>query len=745
MARIKKFKSIKNLGIYKDFSWPKNLNDFKQYNIIYGWNGVGKTTLSKLFEVANSGDHADFTDLQYSIEDENSKIFKQGQPFDTRIRIFNADFIANNVNFNSQSSKTISVYLGEENQELIKAIENDKKLLEERRKEIEEKTNLLELKEAERGKIFTNIARTISQGIQQVAARNYKKQNAIASYNKLTSTDNILSKEELSRLGKSVSQDIMDTIPNIPIMEGSYLDTVIVDVNNLLSKTISNVTIERLKENPDISEWVENGLALHAKYNNKQCEFCGQPIVEERIKELLGHFNEADAQIKHEVDKLASKLRDIYANIHDIKLVDPARLYPEYRNEYEELEKETILTLQGFLKDIESMGKLVISKKENTTTVVKNELGNPDFSRLEASINAANSIIEKHNAKTANFAEQIKVDSEKIEKHYLCEIRPEVQTLDSQIVSIKAELKALEDGNPELDTLSIQDLKLRIITNKSKISSTQKACDILNNSLHTFLGHSEITFRLNSKGDGYNIMRHGDPAKSLSEGERTAIAFVFFITTLQDESFNIENGIVVVDDPISSLDANSQFQAFSFLKNSTINANQLFLFTHNFDFLKLALNWLKSSQRKKSAFFMVKNTCFYDRNEREAFLDKLDPALEKFESEYHYLFNVLKNFESDGTIENVYHIPNIARKLLDSFLMFCVPQNKTTYQRLELIDFDEVKKAAIYKFTNDESHITGKGFDPALVPETQKCLKYLFEMMETAFPDHYNYLLEEVS
>lgn len=140
---------------------------------------------------------------------------------------------------------------------------------------------------------------------------------------------------------------------------------------------------------------------------------------------------------------------------------------------------------------------------------------------------------------------------------------------------------------------------------------------------------------------------------------------------------------------------------------------------------------------------MVKNICFYDRNEREAFLDKLDPALEKFESEYHYLFNVLKNFESDGTIENVYHIPNIARKLLDSFLMFCVPQNKTTYQRLELIDFDEVKKAAIYKFTNDESHITGKGFDPALVPETQKCLKYLFEMMESIFPDHYNYLLEE--
>lgn len=166
MARIKKFKNIKNLGLYKNFCWPANLNGFNRYNIIYGWNGVGKTTLSKLFEAMGSGEHSDFIDLQYSIEDENSKIFRQGQPFGTKIRIFNTDFIANNVNFNSQSSRTISVYLGEENQQLVKAIENDEKLLEKRHEEINEKTNLLSSKQTERGKIFTNIARTISQGIK---------------------------------------------------------------------------------------------------------------------------------------------------------------------------------------------------------------------------------------------------------------------------------------------------------------------------------------------------------------------------------------------------------------------------------------------------------------------------------------------------------------------------------------------------------------------------------------------------
>ena len=37
-------------------------------------------------------------------------------------------------------------------------------------------------------------------------------------------------------------------------------------------------------------------------------------------------------------------------------------------------------------------------------------------------------------------------------------------------------------------------------------------------------------------------------------------------------------------------------------------------------------------------------------------------------------------------------------------------------------EFDDHKKAAIYKFTNDLSHRTGKGFDPALVPRPRKTL-----------------------
>lgn len=98
---------------------------------------------------------------------------------------------------------------------------------------------------------------------------------------------------------------------------------------------------------------------------------------------------------------------------------------------------------------------------------------------------------------------------------------------------------------------------------------------------------------------------------------------------------------------------------------------------------------------------------------------------------------VLYTFKSDGTILGCYHVPNIARKVLETFLDFHVPSSKSLYMKLEETGFDPHKKTAIYKFANDLSHHTGKSFDPALVAEAQKNTVYLLEMIETVAPLHY--------
>ena len=122
---------------------------------------------------------------------------------------------------------------------------------------------------------------------------------------------------------------------------------------------------------------------------------------------------------------------------------------------------------------------------------------------------------------------------------------------------------------------------------------------------------------------------------------------------------------------------------------------------------------------------------------RSARITALDKLLIEHATEYHYLFKVLYTFQSDGTILNCYHIPNVARKVLETFLDFHTPSKKSLYQKIDEMDFDPYKKTAIYKLTNDLSHFTGKGFDPAIVAETQKITTYLLEMIKHVAPLHF--------
>lgn len=72
--------------------------------------------------------------------------------------------------------------------------------------------------------------------------------------------------------------------------------------------------------------------------------------------------------------------------------------------------------------------------------------------------------------------------------------------------------------------------------------------------------------------------------------------------------------------------------------------------------------------------------------------------------------------------------------------MFRVPNGLNQHSKMEALkqaNYDPFKLDAIYKFTNDQSHMTGGGFNPALVPETKKVLDELFEMMKTISAEHY--------
>ncbi len=254
------------------------------------------------------------------------------------------------------------------------------------------------------------------------------------------------------------------------------------------------------------------------------------------------------------------------------------------------------------------------------------------------------------------------------------------------------------------------------------------------------------------KETGYALSRGGQPASNLSEGERTAIAFLYFLKMLKDKNFDVSKGVVVIDDPVSSLDASALFSAFGYMKERTKECHQLFILTHNFTFFRQVKNWFhylkgqnKKDISKHPAHFYSLHTTLAN-GERNAILSLIDPLLEQFESEYHFLFrqvyDAADNAAPTTDLTQFYGMPNIARRLLETFLSYRFPDCKGgLYKQFERAEFNASKKNQILRLLNTYSHsggITDPEHDPSVLSETREVMKAILELIQTIDSEHYN-------
>ncbi|MCL4272252.1 MAG: AAA family ATPase [Anaerolineales bacterium] len=745
---IKKILEIKNLGIFRDYRWDSAMPEFGRFNLVYGWNGSGKTTLSELFSAFEYGSLDEYPDFKYKIDTTDGE-HTEGSSYNKKVRVFNQKYVSQNIDILSCKANPIYI-LGEENKKLADQIKKDELILKGnpetgdlgKLKELDVKKKELKQKEEIKAEHFSSVAKIISTNISGVSARNYRRNNAEKDY-ELLKSKRLLSNQEIEKHLATLKQQEMEILDEIisPVIEED-VEKIIENARELLKQTVEVVVIERLQQHPHISQWVEDGFLLHQQEDSKKCEYCGQTLPESRILALASYFNAADKKLKESIDSLIKRLEKLQKAIQEVKIREKSNLYNEYQDEYSLKAIELENTKQNLLNEIVNFKEEISSKKLQTTISLKLNK-TIDVGMYIKLIGDLNACINHHNEKSKNFLKERKEAEENLKDHYLSEKYDAIQPLKADISKLEGEINALENGNPDdSNDIGIKKIQQRIDENKNKISVSGLACDEINKNLETFLGRKELV--LEDSEDGYILKRNGEIAKNLSEGEKTAIAFVYFTIHLKDRDFDLGNDIVVIDDPISSLDSNSLFQAFSFLKNTVQDCAQVFILTHNYDFLQLIINWFHGMPKKhgSKAYYMIKN--IRSEGKRAAKLDVLDKLLISYNSEYQYLFKTLLEFSPDGTIDSVYHIPNIARKVLDSFLMIMVPDNRNPYQKLEQINFDKNKKTAIYKFTNDQSHITGKGFDPSLVSESQNVITYLLEMMQTVFPSHYEVLENSV-
>ncbi len=748
MKLIKSTVKIKKFPSFIDFKPVTDLPEFSKYNLIYGWNGSGKTTFSRilrLFELQTNqyDDPVNPAEFEFKLSD-NSSISNRELSTFKEIRVFNKDFIEDSV-FCDGGPKPI-FFLGKENKEDKEKITKTESELASLAKDLESKRGLSAKTKDHRDKSLSNTAKEIKNALTTARIdkyRNYEKDSLEKvikdNTEKLKNPSTfILNDERLISLKKSILQASGKTLSpiNVPNLDLSELEK---EVKDILAKSITSEVIESLKSDTEVSKWVEHGLGIHKNKKLETCAFCNQKIPPERIKELESHFNEEYQKTIEAIRLLKQKNVSRELNV---TFPDSSSFYDDLVADYLSEKTKAENTVKEFNSRLKDINTTLEQKEKNLftqpTLIEKLPASTSSFAKI-------NEIIAKHNEKTTNFEQQITTNKETLEFHYIAEFIPTHNFTETEYANLEGQCKTCDEGVKAKEA-EIKKLKESLINHHVPAKE-------INEGLEKFLGRADIQLKATDVKDGYQITRNGVVAKNLSEGEKTALGIVYFITKIKEDGFNLSESVIVIDDPVSSLDSSAIFQAFSFLKESIKDAGQIFVLTHHFDFFRQVKNWFSHCKKDDREFFMV--VCREDSGARKSQIIQIDKLLIDYESEYHFLFSVLHNFsdKKQTDLEKLYPLPNVARKFLESFLAFRVPILKKSepniYNRLKEIKFDETKKTRINRFVETHSHPRYESgvqdFDMTILAETPAIISDILEMVKVEDEKHYNFLVQSLT
>lgn len=759
---IKKIGKIKNFGIFKDFYWSNVLDEFNRFNLIYGWNGCGKTTFSKLCTLVEYKDDTDLLknlsnyEFCFDLNDGTSITQANYLQNNLNIHVFNEVFREKNIDWNNVVKSILLI----SDDVISEKTELDKKKL--KLGNEDNKTGILgdiKIQSEEKGSLNGDIEGFYSKSAKKIKEEfkvidtsdkyyfNYDKRKFKTflekNKTKIKSKEIILDIANVDKLKESIRPNILPKVElDIQAIKTTLLQEIETKVSDVLQANLVVNEIERLKKYPDIGRWVEQGIKIHKDYESKKCEFCNQELPAQRIKELERHFSRAFLELKEKINKALEWLPT--KKILDGSLDKDIEFYPEYQKTFKGIKKNLKNEIKAINAIFDQWINLLKSKLANPFEIIElekiiNEQTAETYNKLISELRA---VIKEHNNKTDNFEQESKRLKSELELHY-CSVYFHEFELDKKLNEIND-----LDGKLERNKKLKQEIEKEIAILESKLSNEAFGAKEFNNKLHKFLGRDNIELKFDSNIHGYKIIRDGKEASNLSEGEKTAISFVYFITKLKENDNKIEDSIIVVDDPISSFDSNNLFSAYSFLKNECEKAKQLFVITHNFAYFKLVRDWF-NPRKNRTSFYLIEAKI--EGGDRFSVFKKVSDSLIKYNSEYHFIFSQLYQYK-DKTITSgdAYLIGNLLRKLLEAFLSFKYPRKRNDFKALcdDSIEDGQLREK-VYRFINKYSHNQTIEFfdleDDTILSEGDTIINDVFEkILKNIDEKHFNEMIEMV-
>lgn len=366
---------------------------------------------------------------------------------------------------------------------------------------------------------------------------------------------------------------------------------------SLLSKAItssSDTPFANFMKALNATDWVKAGHAQYVSHSDGKCPFCQQKLPTTYEKDIAECFDE-----QYQNDLLAleafqsaysSKMQQLLGVYQANLAIKFGKLNLEdYRDKLALFESAITINEQRIADKLAKPAKIV-SLEETDALVAKLDEMVAEFNKQ---IQANNDIVAVKQDKQRECIRMVwelvmfRLETE-AESYLLSKkaVEDAAKTHDDKVKELQAKYKALSG--------EINDLSTQTINTKATVDSIN---------VHLAVSGFE-GFHLREK-EGvkgvYEVIREdGTIAVNLSEGERNFIAFLYFYHVVRGSQTEIESGkdkVVVIDDPVSSMDSSALFIVSSLVRemigvcgNNVVlekrefegnYIKQLFVLTHN--------------------------------------------------------------------------------------------------------------------------------------------------------------------
>ncbi|WP_034536187.1 AAA family ATPase [Carnobacterium inhibens] len=495
------------------------------------------------------------------------------------------------------------------------------------------------------------------------------------------------------------------------------------ETNGIIKETIiPSVIIKEFQDNPQKQQWAKNGMELHKETDI--CSFCGNELTNNRYEELDNFFSDSVTILEKKILKFKEKLVNEKEKLLSLEPLSEKDFYIEYQRNIKELnyniqQEKTIgiLFIEKLITVIDKKSNSLFQKIEE----IEEDLPNGFYLETEGINDIYKKIYLKNNQSAQNLDEKKDECRKELRKDVINDKLSQIEYEDNNYYDLNQRIDVLKEQLvEEKKILQESDEKIETLSKKiEKLGKNQKneknAANQINTYLNNRLGQDELHLDINKdKNNQYSfaIFRQGNPAYNLSEGEMTLISFAYYLASLktlsEDERKKV---IIVIDDPISSLDENNIFYIYSLISGEIISkdSDQIFITTHNLDFLKYVMRYKINAKQTK---YLIINKSKEENGNWRSSITQMPKYMSSKVTEFNFLFEqiytVAKDDINDKNYNVYYNFPNNARKFLEALLFFKYPsyidEKNDSLWRFKKFFGEGIEETFINRINNEYSH-----------------------------------------